>query len=139
MPLFQHSAGGIVVRDQEVLLISTRGGTRWQIPKGHVEEGETPEEAALREVQEETGVTGRMVHPIGRVEYDFSSQGGRVIHKRVDYYLMEYESGTSRDYDSSEVSGARWFPWNEALARLTFDNERALVQSAWLRSEDTPS
>ncbi len=135
MPDFQHSAGGLVVRNtEEVLLISTQNGSRWQLPKGHVEGEETPEQTAVREIQEETGVTGRVLEAIGMVEYDFKSHHGRPIRKRVDYFLLDYESGTTRDFDPSEVSGARWFAWSEALERLTFDNERALVQSTFLRN-----
>lgn len=131
--LFQHSAGGLVIRGDEVLLISTRGGTRWQLPKGHLERGETPVQAAVREVREETGVTGKPMRALGMVEYDFTSQRGQRIHKRVDYYLMTYEEGSARNYDPTEVSGARWFPWSKAIQNLTFENERSLVTSAWYR------
>jgi 8-oxo-dGTP pyrophosphatase MutT (NUDIX family) len=57
----QRSAGGLVVRDDEILLISLHGGRRWQLPKGHIEPGEQVEAAAVREVREETGVTGRVL------------------------------------------------------------------------------
>ena len=122
-----------MIRGTEILLITTRGGTRYQIPKGHLEEGESPEQAAVREIEEETGVLGRLLRGLGMVEYDFRSQSGQIIHKRVDYYLLEYLSGSSTNYDPSEVSGATWLGWNEAIGRLTFDNERRLVRSAWVR------
>jgi 8-oxo-dGTP pyrophosphatase MutT (NUDIX family) len=123
----------VVRGEDEVLLISTRGGRRWQLPKGHLEAGETPEEAAVREICEETGVTGRLVRPLGVLEYDFRDRTGRRIIKRVDYFLLRYEDGSAADYDPVEVSGARWFGWREAIRRLTFDNERGLVESAFLR------
>jgi 8-oxo-dGTP pyrophosphatase MutT (NUDIX family) len=124
-----HSAGGLVVRDGEILLISTREGKRWQLPKGHLERGETPEEAAVRETREETGVTGRVVAPLPPVEYWFNERGVR-IHKRVDYYLLAFVKGNAADYDRKEVSGAAWFSWQEGLERLTFANERRVVEAA---------
>lgn len=124
-----HSAGGLVVREGEILLISTREGKRWQLPKGHLERGETPEEAAVRETREETGVTGRVVAPLPPVEYWFNERGVR-IHKRVDYYLLAFVKGNAADYDRKEVSGAAWFSWQEGLERLTFANERRVVEAA---------
>ena len=52
------------------------------------------------------------------------------IHKRVDYYLLAYEGGDPDDYDRSEVSGAAWFDWDEGLRRLSFANERKVVEAA---------
>jgi 8-oxo-dGTP pyrophosphatase MutT (NUDIX family) len=125
-----RSAGGLVVRGSQVLLISTQKGRRWQLPKGHVEEGETPEQAAVREVREETGVTGRVVAPLPEVEYWYVEKGKLRVHKRVDYFLLEYESGDAADFDASEVSGADWFTWDEGLAKLSFENERRVAEEA---------
>ncbi|HKH45613.1 MAG TPA: NUDIX hydrolase [Thermoanaerobaculia bacterium] len=125
----QHSAGGLIVRSSQILLISTQEGKRWQLPKGHIEAGETPEEAALREVREETGVTGRIVAPLPGIEYWFFNRGAR-IHKQVDYFLLEYVSGDPADFDANEVSGAGWFSWEAGIARLTFENERRVVVRA---------
>jgi 8-oxo-dGTP pyrophosphatase MutT (NUDIX family) len=128
----QRSAGGVVVRGGvdggEVLLIAVAGG-RWQLPKGRLEEGETPEQAAVREVAEETGVRGRVRAPLPAVDYWFSRPDLR-IHKRVDYYLLDYLDGSADDYDPGEVEAAAWMAWDEALARLTFDNERRVVAAA---------
>jgi 8-oxo-dGTP pyrophosphatase MutT (NUDIX family) len=124
-----HSAGGLVVRDGEILLISTREGRRWQLPKGHLEHGETSPEAAVRETREETGVTGRVIATLPPVEYWFNERGVR-IHKRVDYYLLVFVSGDAADYDRKEVSGAAWFSWDDGLERLTFANERRVVEAA---------
>lgn len=125
-----RSAGGLVVRGDEVLLISTQNGKRWQLPKGHIEEGETAAEAAVREVREETGVTGRVVAELPGIEYWYVERGARRIHKRVDYFLLEYESGDAADFDPGEVSGAGWFPWEQGEARLSFDNERKVTARA---------
>jgi 8-oxo-dGTP pyrophosphatase MutT (NUDIX family) len=125
-----RSAGGLVVEGSRILLISTQEGRRWQLPKGHIEKGETPEQAALREVREETGVTGRVVAPLSGVEYWFVEKGSRRVHKRVDYFLLSYVSGDTADFDTREVSGAEWFSWDEGIAKLSFENERKVVQQA---------
>ncbi|RPH53895.1 NUDIX hydrolase [bacterium] len=125
-----RSAGGLVVRESLILLISTQEGKRWQLPKGHIEEGETPEEAAVREVREETGVTGRILAPLPPVEYWYIEKGRRRVHKTVEYYLLSYVSGNTADFDAREVSGADWFSWEEGLARLSFENERRVVLEA---------
>lgn len=123
-----HSAGGLVVEGDRILLISTRGGKRWQLPKGHVEPGETTEQAAVRETREETGVLGRVTAPLPTVEYWYVERGVRV-HKRVDYFLLEYLEGDAANHDRREVSGAAWFEWEEGLRRLSFDNERQVAQA----------
>jgi len=131
----QRSAGGLVVRPGEggdpeaVLLISVHGGRRWQLPKGHVEADETPEQTAVRETREETGVTGRPLAPLPPIEYWFHLHGRRV-HKRVDYLLLVYVEGSTDDFDRDEVSGAEWFGWDEALGRLTYANERQVAEAA---------
>lgn len=125
----QRSAGGVVLRDGRMLLISLKGGTRWQLPKGRIEAGESAEQAAVREVEEETGVAGTPLVPLERIEYWFVEDGKR-IHKTVDFFLLSYRSGTTDDYDPAEVDGAGWFAVDEALARLSFDNERRVARRA---------
>ena len=125
-----RSAGGLIVHGSRILLISVLEGRRWQLPKGHIEEGETPEEAAVREVKEETGVSGRIRAPLPGVEYWFVDRRKRRIHKTVDYFVLDYLSGDPADFDPKEVSSAEWMSWEEGLARLTFDNERKAVQVA---------
>jgi 8-oxo-dGTP pyrophosphatase MutT (NUDIX family) len=127
----QHSAGGLVVRGDEVLLIATAGGRRWQLPKGHLEAGELPAEAALREVREETGVTGSILAPLSGVDYTFLERGKHRIRKHVDYFLLSYESGSETNFEPREVVTARWFPWVEAIARLSHANDRRVAEQAW--------
>lgn len=134
----QHSAGGVVVRGGaaaggasvggDILLITVAGG-RWQLPKGRLEAGETAEQAAVREVEEETGVRGRVRLALPAIDYWFTRPDRR-IHKRVDYFLLDYVGGSTEGYDPHEVDGAAWMPWSEALARLTFANERRVVEAA---------
>jgi 8-oxo-dGTP pyrophosphatase MutT (NUDIX family) len=131
IPTEHHrSAGGLVVRGETILLISTQKGRRWQLPKGHIEGGESVEQTAVREVKEETGVTGRVVAALPEIEYWYLEKGKLRIHKRVDYFLLEYESGDAADFDAREVSGACWFSWDEGLAKLSFENERRVAQQA---------
>lgn len=127
---YHRSAGGLVVRGATILLISTQHGRRWQLPKGHIEDGETSEQTAVREVREETGVTGRVVAALPEVAYWYVEKSKLRVHKRVDYFLLEYESGDAANFDASEVSGAGWFSWDEGLAKLSFENERRVAEQA---------
>jgi 8-oxo-dGTP pyrophosphatase MutT (NUDIX family) len=132
----QVSAGGVVYRRSgvgtEVVLISVGEAARWQLPKGLVGRGETPEEAALREVAEETGLRCEVVAELERVEYWYFSKGGarRVrFHKFVHFYLMRFVSGDVSGHDD-EVNEARWVELEEAEEMLAFKGERkALVEA----------
>ncbi len=133
---FEVSAGGVIYRrtDQgiEVALISTKGGTRWQLPKGKQEKGEELEVTAAREVAEETGLFGTVLASLDTIDIWFSvSEEGRAIrsHKVVHFYLLEYRHGSTDDHDD-EVDDARWFPAAEALVRLTFPSERRVTEQA---------
>ena len=130
------SAGGVIYRrTPEGIgfgLIATKGRTRWQLPKGKQEPGETLEATAAREVAEETGLVGTVLAPLDAIDIWFSvSDGGRPIrrHKLVHFYLLEYQSGTTDAHDD-EVDDARWFPAEEAITRLTFPSERRIAARA---------
>jgi len=132
----QTSAGGAAFRktgsDLSVALISTGNPPRWQLPKGLVDKGETPEQAAVREVREEAGVNARIDKLIDKVEYWYQSKRGHErirYHKFVYFYLMWYESGEVTDHDH-EVNEAKWIPATDAISLLAFRSERAIVQSA---------
>ena len=126
----RHSAGGVVVRGAEVLLIASKSGHRWRLPKGRLEQGETSQQAALRETREETGVTGCLREPLPGIEYWYTEGGQRRIHKRVDFYLLDYVSGEPVEFDRHEVAEAAWFSWDEGLRRLWFENERSVLRRA---------
>ena len=135
----QVSAGGVVYRRRdgavEVALISVGPLGRWQLPKGLVGRGETPEEAALREVREETGLDGELVAPIETVEYWYVGTAARAgqarvrFHKFVHFYLLRYASGEPSDHDH-EVNEARWVEIDEAVRMLAFKGERAVLARA---------
>lgn len=128
----EHSSGGAVISQRDgaahVALIATRGKTRWGLPKGAVSEGETSEQAALREVLEETGLEARIVKPLDTIEYYFRV-GDTLIRKRVDFYLMEYVGGVLTP-QLSEVDDVKWFELSEAIQRASFDSERKLLELA---------
>lgn len=133
-----HSAGGVIYRmvrekEAEVALIATRGGTRWQLPKGTCEPGETIEETALREVHEECGLAGRCETYLGVIEYWYWDTHRRttpeLVQKRVDFYLMEAVGGELSDA-SIEVDSVNWFTLSHALEVLTYPSEREIVQKA---------
>ena len=137
----QISAGGVVFRlpDEdpagEVALISVGDPPRWQLPKGLVDSGETPEVAALREVREEAGVEASVVEKLETVEYWYQATdaGKRVrYHKFVHFFLMQYVSGDVANHDH-EVNEARWLEIGKAIELIAFKSERAVLEKAAAR------
>lgn len=132
-PLDERSAGGVVVRDGEVLVIvpsrrAADGSLVLGLPKGHIDEGETALEAARREIREETGVVAEPVDELGDVRYWYMREGRRV-RKAVAFFLFRYLSGDTDDHDD-EVLEARWMAIEEAQKALTYAGEREIVGRA---------
>ena len=132
----QVSAGGVAFRRArtrvEVVLICVGARRRWQLPKGIVDEGESPELTAVREVREEGGIDAELVAPLETVEYWYQAldRGERVrFHKFVHFFLLEYRGGDPADHDH-EVIEARWVPLADAGGMLAFPNERAVLRKA---------
>jgi 8-oxo-dGTP pyrophosphatase MutT (NUDIX family) len=127
------SAGGVVLRDGQVaVIVPTRraadGRKVLALPKGHVDPGETPAQAAQREVREEAGVETRLVGRLGEVRYWYQRDGRRIA-KLVTFFLFDYLAGDVADHDA-EVEEARWIAPEEALATLTYKGEREMVERA---------
>jgi 8-oxo-dGTP pyrophosphatase MutT (NUDIX family) len=127
------SAGGVVVRDGQVAVIVPvkRGAGGIQVlglPKGHPDGDETAEQAATREVREETGLTAELIEPLGESHYYYERHGRRVP-KTVAFFLFEYRSGSLEDHDH-EIEQARWMPLAQAVTELTYAREREIVSCA---------
>ncbi|ASF13337.1 MULTISPECIES: NUDIX hydrolase [Nocardia] len=134
----ETSAGGLVVdgldgpREQRSAALigrtDRRGRLLWSLPKGHIEEGETSEQTAIREVAEETGINGVVVAELGSIDYWFVTEGRRV-HKTVHHYLLRSTGGELSDADV-EVTQVAWVPLSELNSRLAYADERRLAEVA---------
>jgi len=132
----QISAGGVAFRRSdskpEIAIVSVKPKLRWQLPKGIVDPGESPQVAAVREVREEAGVETELIRLIETIEYWYrSAKHGKPVryHKFVHFYLMEYRNGDVANHDH-EVEEARWVSFEEALELLDFKSEREVVEKA---------
>jgi len=127
VPLIRQ-AGSIVVRldtkEPQVLLVTAKRNPRnWIFPKGHIEKGETPEEAALRETREEAGVVGDLIAPAGILEYGFLG-----AKARVEYFLVQFRREAGPPEDGRQRT---WCRLEDALERLNYKNSRKLLRKAW--------
>jgi 8-oxo-dGTP pyrophosphatase MutT (NUDIX family) len=131
------SAGGFVISKSDPKLVAlmarfNRGGKlEWCIPKGHLEKNETAEQAALREVFEETGLQAKVIASLGEVNYQFIQDGAK-ISKTVHVYLMQQTGGElSFEHDPhKEASELEWVKVSELLARLSHGNEKRIAKMA---------
>lgn len=108
--------------------LNRRGRLLWSLPKGHVETGETFEQAAIREVAEETGIHGDIIGTLGTIDFWFVVEGRRV-HKTVHHFLLRAAAGELSDEDV-EVTEVAWVPLPRITERLAYSDERALVDVA---------
>jgi 8-oxo-dGTP pyrophosphatase MutT (NUDIX family) len=125
----EHSAGGIIVENGRVLLIQMRnlaGAPVWTFPKGHIEPGETPEAAAIREVAEETGYDCAIAGEIHTARYSFI-RNGRRVEKDVRWYLMRLTGGDGVVKTPDEISAVEWLSFEDALGRLTYPSDLTIL------------
>jgi 8-oxo-dGTP diphosphatase len=128
-------AAGCVVYRQDltgamlVLLIYDKYG-RWTLPKGHLEAGESEQAAALREVLEETGLSGELGPMIARIGYTVRSKRGLERPKQVTFFLLRANSSEARPQAEEGIGAAEWFAPEEALARIGYSQVRAVLAQA---------
>ncbi len=129
----ETSAGGVVFRKEgaEPLYLLIRDCYRnWGFPKGHLEEGELPDAAALREVGEETGVAKLQIHaPVETIDWHFRFRG-RLIHKVCHFFLMEASDPRTRPQRAEGITACRWARYDEATKLLSYANARAVLARA---------
>lgn len=146
----QFSAGGAVFRREKTrnktqkraktlwLLIKPKGGKkfydkiRWQLPKGWIDESETSQQAAVREVKEEGGVKAKIIDKIDTVKWFFKDiyEGkGELTFKTVTFYLMEWQQDT-KGGPGEETEKVIWLPYERAYKKLTFKNEKKILKKA---------
>ena len=129
----EHSSDGVVARKMDgtvhLLLIRDPYG-KWGLPKGHVEDGESSLEAALRKVREETGLARLDSGPsLGTIDWYFRLKGD-LVHKFCDYFLMASPGGDPRPEASEGITECRWLPVKEAITPVAYDNAREVVLRA---------
>jgi ADP-ribose pyrophosphatase YjhB (NUDIX family) len=130
--VLETSAGGLVVETFQGQLMAAliakrdrRGRMIWSLPKGHLEGQESPEQAAIREVQEETGIIATIVAPLGVIDFWFMAEGKR-IHKTVHHFLLRAQGGELSDADA-EVAEVAWVDLSLLPDRLSYADERKLL------------
>jgi len=127
---WEFSAGGIVFKEEDnkiyVLLVRTKD--RWSFPKGNIEKTESKENAAVREIKEETGIEGEIIDYLGNVEY-YYRKGIDTIHKFVYYYLLRYKGGEITP-QKEEIDEAVFVPIEEAEKLLSFDKDKQFLKKA---------
>lgn len=128
----EFSAGGIVFKkegERTFILVTQHSGHHgWVFPKGLIDNGESKEAAAIREVREEGGVVAKITHPLKESTYFYQFKGEK-IKKTVSYFVMEYVSGDINDHDW-EMEAAEWLEKDKVLARLTYPSDKKVLQEA---------
>lgn len=126
------SAGGIIVKSDKnglkVLVTQHSGHHGWDFPKGHLEPYENEEQAAIREVEEETGVVAEIIQKLGQTQYFYYDSGEKVL-KTVTFFLMKYikEGKATTEF---EVSDKIWLPQDKVEQKLSFKDTKRLWQEA---------
>ena len=135
----EFSAGGVLIKRirgvHHLAAIRPQGKPSgvWALPKGNLDPGERPEETALREVWEETGVTGRLVEKLGDVKYTYTRKNGLRVFKIVSFYLLTAGRGRLGEIEERmriEVAEAKWLPLADAPRLLAYGGEKQMARQA---------
>ena len=134
----EHSAGGVVFRapDRRIFIGLIKDSYhKWTFPKGHLEKGETPAQAALRETHEEMGLKRlRLVAPLGSISIKFKDRFvhvGETVQKRIDFFLMETPAGERGKPERSEgINEIRWVPFRQAVRSASYKNVQPIIKKA---------
>jgi 8-oxo-dGTP pyrophosphatase MutT (NUDIX family) len=138
----EFSAGGILVKRLKgrphLAAIRPQGKREgiWALPKGNIDPGEKPDQTALREVREETGVDGKLVEKLGDVKYTYTRRDGTRVFKVVSFYLLTAGRGRLGEIEERmqiEVAEARWLPLEEAPRLLAYGGEKEMARKALAR------
>lgn len=142
----EFSAGGVVFKKEKgkILWLLIQPGSdsqhwrkgRWQLPKGLIDEGETGQQAAVREVKEEGGVEAKVLSKIDRINIFFYNEKKQKVIKNIVFFLMKYREGSQKNHDR-EVKEAVWLPYKEAYQRLTFASEKKILEKGQKILEET--
>jgi 8-oxo-dGTP pyrophosphatase MutT (NUDIX family) len=134
-PYREVSAGGVVFRRLEEdgirFLLIKDSYDKWGLPKGHIEDGETPAQAAIRETREEVGLDDlRLVGPIRIIDWRFRAKGGRLIHKYCHFFLLESPGGEPAPQLDEGITACRWCTLDDAMLELSYENARGVLRRA---------
>lgn len=129
----EHSAGGVVFRvdaGQPLFLLIRDSYQNWGFPKGHIEQGEQPDQAARREVAEETGLSDLAIRGnIDTIDWYFRFRG-QLIHKSCQFFLMESLEATTSPQRNEGITACRWIAFDEAEALISYANAREVLRRA---------
>ncbi len=132
-PREEVSAGGIVFRrdgERTFYLLIRDSYRNWGFPKGHLEEGEEPSSAALREVSEETGLASLELRaPIEVIDWNFRFRG-RLIHKTCHFFLIETPDSRTAPQRAEGITACRWASFEQAVELVAYENARVVLQAA---------
>jgi len=130
----ETSAGGVVYRKVnnkvEFLIVQHSGHHRWVLPKGWIDEGETKEQTAVREVKEEAGVDAEIEDYLGEFTIFYTNEQREKVKKTNYFYLMGYQSGDPEKDHGWEVENTAWSSPQEAIVRLSYPGEKKMVEKA---------